>query len=177
MNLFHGVLCVMELFPKAWNKWIRAPFLCKAFAECGKGVSIGRGTRFVGRQNMHVGERVSFGSNNLFLCTRADVVIGDHTMFGPNVVVITGNHRTDLTDRCMMDITDQEKRPEDDMPVVFEGDNWIGANAIILKGVTIGRGAVIAAGAVVTKSVPPYAVVGGNPARVLRMRVMTENNV
>ena len=91
-------------------------------------------------------------------------------MFGPGVTVVTGNHRIDIPGKYIIDITDQEKREEDDQPVIFEGDNWIGANAIILKGVTIGRGAVIAAGAVVTKSVPEYAIVGGNPAKVLRFR-------
>lgn len=56
----------------------------------------------------------------------------------------------------------------EDRPVLIEDDAWIAAKAIILKGVTIGRGAVVAAGAVVTKDVPPNVVVAGNPARVVR---------
>lgn len=52
----------------------------------------------------------------------------------------------------------------------FEGDNWICTNACILKGVTVGKGAVVAAGAVVTKDVPPYSIVAGAPARVIKMR-------
>jgi acetyltransferase-like isoleucine patch superfamily enzyme len=63
-----------------------------------------------------------------------------------------------------------EKRPEDDRDVVIEDDVWIGSRAIVLKGVTIGRGAVVAAGAVVTKSVPPYAIAAGTPAKVLKFR-------
>ena len=55
-------------------------------------------------------------------------------------------------------------------PIVVEDDVWIGTGAIILSGVHIGRGAVIAAGAVITKDVPPYAIVGGNPARILKYR-------
>lgn len=70
----------------------------------------------------------------------------------------------------MISVRDDEKRIEDDPGVVIEDDVWVGTRAIILAGVTIGRGAVVAAGAVVTKSVPPYAIVGGNPARILRMR-------
>lgn len=70
----------------------------------------------------------------------------------------------------MTTVTNAEKRPEDDRDIVFEGDNWIGANATILRGVTVGRGAIIAAGAVVTKDVPPYSVCGGVPARCLKMR-------
>lgn len=66
------------------------------------------------------------------------------------------------------------KLPENDLDVVFEGDNWIGMNSTILKGVTIGRGCVVAAGAVVNKSTPPYSVVGGVPAKVLKMRFTKE---
>ena len=66
--------------------------------------------------------------------------------------------------------TNKEKDKSIDKDVIFEGDNWIGANATILKGVTIGYGAVVGAGAVVTKDVPPYAIVGGNPAKIIRFR-------
>ena len=58
--------------------------------------------------------------------------------------------------------------------MIFEGDNWIGMNATILKGVTIGRGCIVAAGAVVCKSTPPYSIVGGVPARVMKMRFSPE---
>jgi acetyltransferase-like isoleucine patch superfamily enzyme len=54
--------------------------------------------------------------------------------------------------------------------IVIEDDVWIGARVILLAGVSIGRGAIVAAGAVVTKSVPPYAIVGGIPARLIKMR-------
>lgn len=74
----------------------------------------------------------------------------------------------------MIDITDAEKCLEDDLPVVFEGDNWVGAHSVILKGVVIGKGAVIAAGAVVTKDIPAYAVAGGVPAQVLKYRFTPE---
>ena len=91
-------------------------------------------------------------------------------MFGPHVTMITGGHRTDVIGRYMIDITDKEKRPEDDRDIVIESDVWVGANATILRGVTVGQGSVIAAGAVVTRDVPPYSIVGGVPARVLKMR-------
>ena len=59
------------------------------------------------------------------------------------------------------------KRPQDDQDVTIEDDVWIGVGSIILRGVTVHRGAVVAAGAVVTEDVPPYAVVGGVPARII----------
>jgi acetyltransferase-like isoleucine patch superfamily enzyme len=70
----------------------------------------------------------------------------------------------------MDSITESEKRPEDDRDVIIGDDVWIGARAIILHGVTIGRGSVVAAGAVVARDVPSYAIVGGVPARVIRYR-------
>jgi acetyltransferase-like isoleucine patch superfamily enzyme len=57
---------------------------------------------------------------------------------------------------------------DDFAPVVIEDDVWIGAHAVVLKGVTIGRGSVVAMGSVVTKDVPPMTVVAGNPARVVK---------
>ena len=63
-----------------------------------------------------------------------------------------------------------DKLPENDAPVTIEDDVWAGCNVTILKGVTIGRGSVIAAGAVVTKSCPPYSKIGGVPAKILKFR-------
>jgi maltose O-acetyltransferase len=67
-------------------------------------------------------------------------------------------------------VGDDEKRPQDDPGVVIEDDVWIGTRAVVLAGVKIGRGAVVAAGALVTRDVAPYAIVGGNPAKIIRMR-------
>ena len=97
-------------------------------------------------------------------------------MFGPHVLVVTGDHRTDVIGRYLDSVTDEEKLPENDKDVVIVGDNWIGAHVIILKGVTVGRGAIVAAGAVVTRDVPPYAIVGGCPAKVIKYR-FTEKEI
>lgn len=67
--------------------------------------------------------------------------------------------------------------PVQDAPVVIEDDVWCGANVTILKGVTIGRGSVVAAGAVVTKSFPPYSIIGGVPAKLIKMRFSPEEIV
>ena len=77
----------------------------------------------------------------------------------------------------MIDITDEEKLPENDQPVVIEDGVWTGANVIILKGVTIGRGSVVAAGSVVTKSCAPYSIIGGVPAKLIKMRFTPEQIV
>jgi acetyltransferase-like isoleucine patch superfamily enzyme len=119
---------------------------------------------------IHVGHDVHLGMRPTLNATRSTIRIGNKVIFGPEVTIRGGNHRTDLVGRFMSDITEAEKRPEDDLGVVVEDDVWIGTRAVIVHGVTIGRGAVVGAGAVVTKSVPPYAIVGGVPAKVIRFR-------
>ena len=67
-----------------------------------------------------------------------------------------------------------EKRQENDLPIVIEDGVWCGANVTILKGVTIGKDSIVAAGAVVTKSFPPYSIIGGVPAKLLKKRFTEE---
>lgn len=148
---------------------IRQFFQKMLFEKCGKSVRIGKNGTFV-YHNISIGDHVFIGANAHIVPSRAHVYIGDHVMFAPHTYVITGGHQTDIPGKFMDEITNEEKRESEDRDVVFEGDNWIGTNAMVLKGVTVGKGAVIAAGAVVTKDVPPYAIVGGVPAKVIRMR-------
>lgn len=159
---------------RVWNKLIVSPIKKAAIGKCGKNVKLGRGLRMYVPENLSLGNNVGIGENALFMCTRAKIKIGNDVMFGPGVTCITGGHRTDIIGRTMFSITNEEKRPEDDKDIVFEGDNWIGANATILKGVIIGRGSVVAAGAVVTRDVPPFSIVGGVPAKIIKMRFSKE---
>lgn len=158
-----------DFFRRAAHKALVEPLCKSALAECGKGVRIGRRC-CLDYGNVYVGNSVSINYGAHFLSSRARIVVGDHVMFGPKVTVVTGNHRTDIPGRFMDTVGDDEKLPENDQDVVFEGDNWIGAGSIILKGVTVGYGSIVAAGAVVSRDVPPYTVVGGVPARVLSRR-------
>ncbi len=156
-----------------FNHFILHPYYRRSLKKCGSNVSFGNNVE-IDWKNCSVGNDVSVGQGALFICALAPIVIGSHTMFGPNVTLITGDHRTDLVGKWMKDITNEEKLPENDQPIIFEGDNWIGANATILKGVTIGRGAIVASGAVVTKNVPRYSIVGGVPAKVISWRFTAE---
>lgn len=129
-----------------------------------------------GLWNLSVGDGTSIPKGSTIYCTDAPLTIGRKVIFGPRPTIITGDHRTDIIGKYIIDVTVQEKLQENDQPVVIEDDVWCGANVTILKGVTIGRGSVVAAGAVVTKSFPPYSIIGGVPARLLKMR-FTEDEI
>lgn len=96
---------------------------------------------------------------------RGPLVIGRDVMMGPNCVIITSNHRSSDTSVHMI-----EQGYEEPKQVTISDDCWIGINVVIVPGVTIGEGSIIGAGAVVTKDVPPYSIVGGVPAKVIKSR-------
>jgi maltose O-acetyltransferase len=130
-------------------------------ASTGRDVNIERGAIFP-PDVVHLGDRSGLGINSQM---KGPVTIGCDVMMGPEVLVFTTDHTFDDTSRPM-----REQGMAAIRPVTIEDDVWIGQRAMILPGVTVGRGSVVAAGAVVTKDVPPLSVVGGNPARVLRSR-------
>ena len=160
------------LIPWAYDKALS--FIYKgAMKKCGKHVYLRPScSDFKGLWNMTVGDYTSIPKGATFYCTEAPLIIGKKVIFGPHPTIITGDHRIDVIGKYIMDST--EKLLENDAPVVIEDDVWTGANVTILKGVTIGRGSVIAAGAVETKSCPPYSIIGGVPAKALKMRFTPE---
>lgn len=130
-----------------------------SFGGVGKNVSLLTKGIIKGAQNIFLGDNVFLCEDLQLLTTRAKIIIGNNVIISSFTSIITGNHRTDLVGKYMTDIDEpSEKLPENDQDVVIEDDVWIGTHAIILKGVHIGTGSVIAAGAVVAKDVPPYSV-------------------
>jgi acetyltransferase-like isoleucine patch superfamily enzyme len=119
-------------------------------------------------QNIHVGDQVNLGYQPILMAARSDIRIGSHVMFGPQVLVVGGGHNTTKVGSFMIEV--QEKTANDDLGVVIEDDVWVGARAVLLRGVTLGRGTIVGAGSVVNRSTPPYAIVAGTPARVVRFR-------
>ena len=122
-----------------------------------------------GRENITIGRNSSIGPGATIYTTRAKVIIKDHVIAGPNLTIITGDHEY-RQDKWITEVKDADKDPGSDRDVVIERDVWMGANVTILKGVTVGESSIIAAGALVLKDVPPYSIVGGVPARVLKMK-------
>ncbi len=128
--------------------------------KCGKKVNIEHGAVF--SANTSLGDYSGIGINARI---HGSCTIGNHVMMGPDVVVITRNHAFDRTDIPMMFQGFEEERP-----VVIGNDVWIGERVTILPGVNIGDGAILAAGSVVTKDVPSYAIVAGVPAKTIKFR-------
>lgn len=93
---------------------------------------------------------------------------------GPNLTVITGDHKY-IAGRWIDSVKANEKEDFYDQDVTIEEDVWIGANVTILKGVTVGRSSIVAGGALVIKDVPPYSIVAGVPAKVIKMKWSQED--
>ena len=114
------------------------------YTDCGKNITVGK--------NVFINSGCKFQD-------QGGITIGDDTLIGHNVVLATLNHG----------IAPEERHDLFPAPIHIGKNVWIGANAVVLPGVAIGDHAVIAAGAVVTKDVPANAVVGGIPAKVIRL--------
>lgn len=131
----------------------------------GASVYVGHGTMLKGyyKGSMTIGDGTWIGQM-CFFHSAGSITIGQNVGIGPGVKILTSAHRLDELDKPILHAT------LDFAPVVVDDDADIGVNAVILPGVTIGRGAQVGAGAVVTESVPPYAICAGVPAKVLRSR-------
>lgn len=164
--------------PRAWVKWFVNPF----FHQRGRQVTICRRTRMDvlpfkvfsigdcstiedfatvnnGVGDVHIGHHSRVGMGNVLI---GPVRIGNHVMLAQNIVLSGLNHQYQNVDLPI------SQQPVSTGPIVVEDECWIGANAVITAGVTIGKHSVVAGGSVVTKNVPPYCVVAGNPAKIIK---------
>lgn len=120
-----------------------------------------------------IGEGLVIGNNvgiaqNAFIQVRGFVEIGSNIMFGPGVSIFSENHTFKKLDKLLID------QPSERKGVMIEDNVWVGANVTILDGVKVGTGSIIAAGSVVNRDVPPFAIVGGVPAKVIKLRTSVE---
>lgn len=160
-------------------------FLPEQFARLGDGVVIENGVLVFHPENIEIGAGVYVGHNTIlkgyyknrlvigsgtwigqqcFFHSAGGITIGQNVGIGPGVKIITSVHAEEGRERPIL-----HSRIEF-APVSIEDDADLGVGAILLPGVTVGRGAQVGAGAVVTRDLPPYAVATGVPARVLRLR-------
>ena len=160
LYLFASKMPESDAKPNFGQKSFRAFCGRMILARCGKRVNIEKGAVF--SSSVEIGDDSGIG-----ICARlcGKIIIGDHVMMGPGVMAFTRNHRFDR-----LDIPMDSQGVSDESKIVIGNDVWIGAGVIILPGVKIGNGSVIGAGSVVMKDVPAYAVVAGNPAKVIKFR-------
>jgi acetyltransferase-like isoleucine patch superfamily enzyme len=151
------------------HDWAVSFLLKKKMKSCGKNVKLKPKTSvYFGIENLKIGNDVSIPRFAHIFCTEAPLSIGNKVIFGPAPTIVTGNHRTDVVGKYIVD--SNEKTCDNDKEVIIDDDVWVGANVTILMGVTIGRGSIVAAGSIVNKSCPPYSIIGGTPAKVLKFR-------
>ena len=142
----------------------------------GKNFHSGRGVFMWAKHGLTIGDNFYIGRFSQIEC---DATIGDNVMIGNNSAFVGKyDHKYDQigTPMCLASqIRDKDYTWKGlDSKIVVGDDVWIGYGSIIMSGVTIGRGAIIAAGSLVTKDVEPYSIVGGNPAKHLKYRLDTE---
>lgn len=119
----------------------------KVYLSNGQGINIGVNCRI---------------NENVFI---QEATIGDNVLIAPNCAILSVSHNHSLIDVPIVDQGDSEANP----PII--GNNvWLGRNVIVMPGVNIGEGSIVGAGAVVTKDVPPFVVVGGVPAKLIKSR-------
>jgi len=178
-KLVHWMLVpANEARPRLWVKWFVNPFMHKK----GRGATIRYRTRIDvlpfnkfnlgnnstiesfstinnGVGDVIIGDNTLIGMSNVII---GPVTIGDNVIFAQNIVASGLNHEySDVTQPIY-------KQKIVVAEIVIEDDCWIAANSVITAGVTIGKHSVVAGGAVVTKSIPPYSVAAGNPAKVIK---------
>ena len=149
-----------ELIGGRFTKRFRLFTVKRFIVSCGKDVNIEHCAAISSK--LKIGDRSGVGIH--CVCS-GDITIGNDVMMAPECVILTKNHAFARIDIPMCEQGEQEEKP-----VVIGNDVWIGRRVIILPGVHIGNGVIIGAGAVVTKDVPDFAVVAGNPARIVKYR-------
>lgn len=142
---------------------IRA-FCCRRiFKYCGKKVNIDRHAYFGNGRNLEIGDYSSIGEDCV---VPKDTIIGKYVMMAPDVHIVANNHTFSDTDQPMC----FQGSIEGKTTTIIDDDCWVGVRVILTPGHRIGKGSILAAGAVVTKDVEPYSIVGGNPAKLIRKR-------
>jgi acetyltransferase-like isoleucine patch superfamily enzyme len=147
---------------------IKSFFVSKSkFAQCSDNVIITPPIYVGNFKNIYFGDGVCLGAHAHISATNARFICKGHCAIAENLTVHTGNHAR-VVGRFVSTITEADKPTGYDQDIIVEEDVWIGSNVTLLAGISIGRGTTVAAGAVVSKSMPPYCICGGVPARFIK---------
>lgn len=142
----------------------RGGLVSPCFNACGYNLQITKDVRIAHAYNLTIGNDV-FISGGTWILASEKITIEDEVMLGPYSVVITGNHRL-KNNSYRFGGSDRE-------PIILKRGSWVGAHAVVAKGVTLGEGAVLAAGSVATKDIPDFCVAGGVPASVVKKNMVS----
>lgn len=123
------------------------------------------GTEVIQPRNVSLGDNVYIGKN-CSLYAYDTITIGRNVLIARETIFLTRNHKFQDVNLSI------REQGFTNMPISIEEDVWVGARCTILPGVTIGRGSVVAAGTVVNKDVPPFSIVGGVPAKIIKSRIV-----
>ncbi len=161
---YEFILKIVFLLPRySLFNFFKKLFLTINGASIGQRVTFYPGVWIAPGRHLHVGDDVDFALD-VIVISSGGVSIGNRVLIGYRTQILSTNHIIPSNHKRIFGSGHQKK------PVIIADDVWIGANSIILAGVEIGEGAVIAAGSIVTKSVKPYTIVGGTPATFIRER-------
>lgn len=160
-KIIKKVLLRIDAYMHSMYKEHYTDLVKKMAASCGAHLTV-NGRIFGDIQLLHLGDHVNINPNATFM-GKAPIYIGNFFHCGMNITIITSNHNYE-GNKIPYDSTYVSKK------VTIEDFVWIGHQVIILPGVTIGEGAIIGAGAVVSKDIPPLAIAAGNPIKIIKYR-------
>lgn len=141
-------------------------FVLSGLIHIGEKTYIQTGFRFGMRDVVKIGHNCQI-NEDVYI---QSAIIGNYVLIAQRVALLAVTHHFASTEIPIIKQGSTEAKP-----VIIEDDVWIGRNVVVMPGITIEKGAIVGAGAVVTKNVPPYAIVGGIPAKIIRFR--TQNNI
>jgi len=157
------IMRIVKIIMSRIQHKIRKSFLRNSCFSIGENLVVYDGIRVHCPEHLSIGNNVAI-NNDVWINAAGKVRIGNYVLIGPRVIIHSANHKYNDPNIPI------QKQGHIFKKVIIEDDAWIGGRAIILPGVKIGKGAVVAAGSVVTKDVPPYSVVAGVPARRIKDR-------
>jgi maltose O-acetyltransferase len=169
--LYYGIA---QKLPRSYTKGGAAGRAARGWAvsrmldHVGPEINVEHGAVFGSGKGIRLGARSGIGVN---ADLHGTITIGDDVMMGPGCIMVTRNHSFDRTDIPM-----NQQGFGEDLPIFIEDDVWLGINVTLMPGVRVGRGSIVAAGAVVTRDVPPYTIVAGVPAAVIASRGASQSD-
>lgn len=155
----------MKSIMKRFLKYVYHIYISRTFGSFDKSSWISPFGTYLCKKQIFIGSNVYIGKG-AFLSANTGLTIGNGVTVGPEWMVMGGDHKFNEVGKRIFQMTTGRTN----LPVIIEDDVWIGARVTILKGVRVGEGAIVGAGAVVTKDIPPYMIYAGNPAKKIGLR-------